>query len=328
MENIVRLVGPNHALEVLGVKLVGVHAENGTKLLVSLVLVATVLLLRALFQRTAARLARDRHVRVRFWARQGINLATAVIMLLGITSVWFDDPTRLTTALGLVTAGLAFALRQAVTAFVGYFVILRGRTFSVGDRIMMGGVRGDVVRLGFMQTQIMEMGQPDGTGESGAWVRSRQYTGRLVTVTNDQIFTEPVYNYTRELPFLWEELRIPIRYDADLQTAERIMLDSARRHSARAAELGAEALAEMQRRYFLERTGIEPAVYVRLTDNWVELTVRFVVPDHGIRDVKNRVSRDILAGFAAAGLEVASATFEVVAMPELRARLAPAALEH
>ncbi len=42
----------------------------------------------------------------------------------------------------------------------GYMVILRGKTFNVGDRIVMGGVRGDMIALDFMQTTIMEMGQP------------------------------------------------------------------------------------------------------------------------------------------------------------------------
>ena len=62
--------------------------------------------------------------------------------------------------IGLVTAGLAFALQKVITAVAGYFVILRGDTFSVGDRITMGGVRGDVIELGFIKTTIMEMGQP------------------------------------------------------------------------------------------------------------------------------------------------------------------------
>ena len=75
-------------------------------------------------------------------------------------SLWFDNPANLTTAAGLVTAGLAFALQKVVTAFAGYLVILRGRTFSVGDRIAMGGIRGDVIALTFLQTVIMEMGVP------------------------------------------------------------------------------------------------------------------------------------------------------------------------
>lgn len=77
----------------------------------------------------------------------------------------------------------------------------------------MGGVRGDVIAPTFMQTRIMEMGQPPAVegADPAMWVRSRQFTGRIVTVTNDQVFDGPVYNYTRECPFIWEEIKVPVR---------------------------------------------------------------------------------------------------------------------
>ncbi len=143
---------------------------------------------------------------------------------MGLISIWFDDPKRLATALGLVSAGIAFALQKVITALAGYFVILRGNTFTVGDRIMMGGVRGDVIALGFIQTTIMEMGQPPPvqTDEPAMWVQSRQFTGRIVTVSNSQIFDEPVYNYTRDFSYIWEEIHVPITYKADRHAAEKI----------------------------------------------------------------------------------------------------------
>jgi len=246
-----RLVGPNHAVELLGVKFVGVNAENGQKLLLTLAYIAVVLLLGRGARAGVNRLLHDhRDERMAFWSRQGIRLGAAVLLILGLVSIWFDDPTRLATALGLVTAGLAFALQRVVTAIAGYFVILRGKTFNVGDRITMGGVRGDVIALGFIQTTIMEMGQPpaiESNAEPAMWVRSRQYTGRVVTVSNDKIFDEPVYNYTRDFPYIWEEMRLPISFTADRDRAERILLNAAERHSVPAGEMGVEALEEMRR---------------------------------------------------------------------------------
>ena len=160
MERFIKIVPPNGAVEVLGVKLVGVTAENAMKLLFSLVFVVLTLLLGGLRWLTGLLLRGHRDARIAFWVRQAIHLITTVLLLMGLASVWFDDPTRLATALGLVTAGLAFALQKVVTSIAGYFVILRGRTFNVGDRITMGGVRGDVIALGFIQTTIMEMGNP------------------------------------------------------------------------------------------------------------------------------------------------------------------------
>lgn len=90
--------------------------------------------------------------RFQFWAEQGVSLVVATIMIFGIMSIWFDSPSRLASVLGLIGAGIAFALQRVITAVAGYFVILRGKTFNVGDRILMGGVRGDVIGLSFMQT--------------------------------------------------------------------------------------------------------------------------------------------------------------------------------
>ncbi len=144
-------------------------------------------------------------IQTKFWTRQGISLLATVTIIIGLLSIWFNDPTRLATAFGLMSAGLAFALQQVVTSIAGYFVILRGNTFTMGDRITMGGVRGDVLRLGFIQTTIMEMGQPSSVqgADPAMWVKSRQFTGRIVTVSNSKIFAEPVYNYTRDFPYIW-----------------------------------------------------------------------------------------------------------------------------
>jgi len=320
---IVRLTGPERALEVFGIRLVGVNAENGTKLLFTLVFLFALLLLSRLAHVVVGRLRR-RHLgdRPAFWARQGINLATAIILILGLASIWFNDPTRLTTALGLFTAGLAFALQKVVTAIAGYFVILRGQTFNVGDRIVMGGVRGDVIALGFTQTTIMEMGQPPPVQQDdpAMWVKSRQYTGRIVTVSNAKIFDEPVFNYTRDFAYVWEEMSIPVPYTADRAQAEQVLLDVAQRHTGSISDMSEGDLMELQRRYALKSSDLKPRVYYRLTDNWLELTVRFIARDHGIRDLKDIIGRDILEQFEVAGISIASATYEIVRMPPLELR--------
>jgi len=321
MDSFFRLVGPERAVELFGVRLVGMNAENLAKLVFTLVFIAVVLLLGHLARGITSRVLHGRDSeQVQFWTRQAIKLSTAVLMILGLLSIWFEDPTRLTTALGLVTAGLAFALQKVVTALAGYFVILRGKTFNVGDRIVMGGVRGDVIALGFIQTTIMEMGQPPPVqGAAPAmWVQSREYTGRIVTVSNSKIFDEPVYNYSRDFPYLWEELSLPITYSSDRSRAEEILLQAAGSHTVPITELGQEALEEMQKRYVVKAAEMQPKVYYRLTDNWLELTVRFIAKDHGIRGLKDAMSRDILKALDDAGIGLASATFEIVGLPPLR----------
>ena len=313
-------VGPSGAVQLLGVKLVGVTAENGRKLVFT---VLFLLLLWAASRVVEAVLRRTAHGRrLRFWTAQAARLALVALGFVGLVSIWFDDPTRVTTALGLFSAGLAFALQRVITALAGYFVILRGTLFNVGDRIKMGGVRGDVVGIGLLQTTIMEMGQPPSVQQDdpGMWVQARQYTGRIVSVTNAKIFDEPVYNYTRDFPYVWEEIQIPVPYDADRRRAEAILLEAATRHTEDLTEMSAPAVAELERRFFMRATELAPRVYYRLTDNWLELSVRFIGEEHGMRGLKDRISRDILDGFEAAGMGLASATFQIVGAPPLEVR--------
>lgn len=321
-------VGPAGNMTVFGIPLIGVNADTGRKLVISLVAVLTVILVRWVLRRVTGALLRGRtDVRARFWTRQGVQLISTGVLLLLLLSIWFDQPARLALPAGLLTAGLAVALQRVILAVAGYFVILSGKVFNVGDRIAMGGVRGDVIGLGYTRTVIMEMGQPPAVQDDdpAMWIGARQYTGRIVTITNDKIFDEPVYNFTRDFPYIWEEIRLPVRYGDDRQRAEQILLDAARRHTTATSEMSSVALDAMRRRYFVETSDLKPRVFLRLTDNWLELAVRFVVPEHGIRSIKDAISREVLTQLEAAGIGVASATFEITGLPRLHVRHAPAA---
>ncbi len=137
MHKIFQITQPNGAIEIFGVRLVGVNADTGKKLLFTLVFVIAILLVgRGL--RELTRLCVRRKDRFDFWARQFFDLITAAVLVIGVASIWFSNSNGLSTAVGLASAGLAFALQKVVTAFAGYFVILRGKVFNVGDRIKMG----------------------------------------------------------------------------------------------------------------------------------------------------------------------------------------------
>ncbi|MBV8800202.1 MAG: mechanosensitive ion channel [Alphaproteobacteria bacterium] len=315
--------GRNNSLEIFGVNLVGVTAENGRKVLIT----AAVLVLVPLFGWTVSKLVqltgRITSRRVAFWTKQGTSLLVTILIILMLISIWFDNPGRLATFLGLITAGIAIAMQRVITSVAGYFLILRGKVFNAGDRIVIGGVRGDVIDLSFLQTTVMEMGEAKGeqADSPSVWVASRQYTGRVVTVSNAVIFDQPVYNYTREFPFIFEEIRVPIAYDSDWHKAEEIILAAAKKHTLDCTRLEEEAIDELKRRYFLGNENPGPRTYWRLTDNWIEMSVRFVVPDHGSRGIKDAMSRDIITNLKAAGIGIASGTYQIVGVPKLQVEM-------
>ncbi|GJF11886.1 mechanosensitive ion channel protein MscS [Mycolicibacterium cyprinidarum] len=306
---------------IFGVTLVGVSATTAVKLAFTVGLIFIVFVVRGLALGITRRILGGEVADPRrFWTRQGIQVIVSLILVVGLVSIWVTPETDVTTGVGLISAGLAFALQKVITSLAAYFVILRGDTFGVGDRITLGGVRGDVIRLGFLKTTIMEMGQPPSVAEThpAVWVNSRQYTGRIVTVTNGVIFDEPVYNYTRDFPYLWEEIVLPITYKDDRSEVERILFAAARDHAVIDDPAAAAALTLMQSRFALSDASLTPAVYWRITDNWLEVSLRFLVPHRGVRRIKDQMSRDILAGLDAAGIGIASATYDIVGIPSFQ----------
>jgi len=308
----------NHDVEIFGIRLLGVSEESLRKLILTGILAISILLVRWVLSKIVRRAMRRKPDRVRsFWIRQLANLVTAAVFVLALLSIWIDDPSRLATGIGLVSAGLAFALQKVVTSFAGYTVIMRSRLFTVGDRIVMGGVRGDVISLGFLKTTMMEMGDPTSAAPY-IWVHGRQFTGRIVTVTNDKIFEEPVFNSTREFPFIWDEITVPITYASDRKQAELILLAAAERATAAMQKDAERHRIGMNERYHLELETLTPRVFWRITDNWLELSLRFIVDDHKSRAVRDQIAREILENFDAHGLGIASTTIDIVAFPPMR----------
>jgi len=258
----------------------------------------------ALIGRLAARRTDDRYRR--YYTRKIVRYVLAFLALIAAGIVWRPFAGQLGLVIGLITAGLAFAMQELIGALAGWFNIVSGSIYRVGNRVEVGGVRGDVIDVTPLRTKVMEIGS---SADDRAWIRGRQYTGRVVAISNKMTFTEPVYNYSAGFDFIWEEVMIPVAYDTDWKTAEVIMTEEAERISV--SEDARAAIARMVEDYPIARTEIEPRVYVRSTDNYLELAARFVVPVRQARRSNDSFTRAVLARLADARIPVASATLDV-----------------
>ena len=286
------------------------------RLVTTLVIVAVALVISLLGSRLIGRAWQDSYAR--FYSRKVVRWVTVVVAVVALAVVWRPFAGQIGVVLGLVAAGVAFAMQELIGAFAGWLNVMFGRIYRVGDRVQVGGVRGDVIDITPLRTKILEMGSPPGPdGESESWVAGRQYTGRIVTVSNKKTFTDPVFNYSAAFDYIWEELTIPIPYEADWRRAETIILEEVRR--ATRSEEAQKAMANMARTYPVPRTELEPRVFTRATSNWVSLAARFIVPVRTARTVKDEVTRRILDRLKAADIEVASET-AVVTMKQAEAQ--------
>jgi small-conductance mechanosensitive channel len=253
-----------------------------------------------------------------YWLRKIAGYVIWAVAAVLIILVWADFGSRLGVVLGGFSAGLAFALQNVISSIAAWIIILTSKVFKAGDRVMMGGVRGDVVDVSPLRTSIMEMGSPGGAEDSEGWVNARQYTGRLVTVSNKTFFEQPVYNYSKDFEYIWEELMVPISYKADWEQAKQILQEEVEDATSGFRRESEQALSEMARRYLIPRNDIEPQVFIKLTDNWIELSARFVIPVRSARRVKSSISENLMRRYSKEGIGLASATSEIVSLPPLR----------
>jgi small-conductance mechanosensitive channel len=240
--------------------------------------------------------------------RRAVHFIVFVLALVAVGYVWGVFSTHTSWAFALAAAGLAFALQEVLGAVAGWFNIMLGGIYRIGDRIEIAGVHGDVIDITPVRTKLLEIGG-GGSSSTDLWVHGRQATGRIVTVSNKSTFDEPVFNYSTMFQYVWHEVTIPIGHDADWRRAEEIMRDAAIEVSP--TEEAQSAVDEMRREYPIPISDLEPRVFVRATDNYMELSARFVIEVRTSRVATDEFTRIVKKQLAEAGIPIASTTMDV-----------------
>ena len=226
------------------------------KIIATLLVVFAVVVLVRYTQRALGRFVENSQRRYRL--RKLVTFGGYVVAIFLLSIVFSDKLAGLTVLLGVLGAGIAFALQEVIVSVAGWVALSFGRLYDVGDRVQVGGIKGDVIDIGVLRTTLMEC---------GAWINGDQYNGRVVRVANSFIFKEPVYNYSSDFPFLWDEIRIPVRYGSNYEMARQgfqQVLDELTSEHAR--QLKGD-WRKMTDKYLLEDAQLQPMVSLRMDDN-------------------------------------------------------------
>jgi small conductance mechanosensitive channel len=215
---------------------------------------------------------------LRGWERVGaITALTRVALFLAATvaslSILAGDVRAVVGSVGLLGLAASWALQTPIESFTGWLLNSFRRYYRVGDRIAVGDVFGDVYRIDVLTTTVWEAGGP------GKPVAAAQPTGALITFPNWEVLRSNITNYTRDFPYVWDEVTINVANESDLAYAVRVLQQRAK---AVLGEEMAAAATEYQR--VLRREGLTfeveelPRAFVSLADSWTDLTVRYLVP--------------------------------------------------
>ncbi|WP_078544480.1 mechanosensitive ion channel family protein [Litchfieldia alkalitelluris] len=282
------------------------------KIAIVLIGIPLIVIIIRVLQRSIGRYIKEQDNRYK--TRKMINIFGYIVTLLFIAAVYSEQIGGITVVLGVASAGIAFALQEVIISIAGWISILVGNIFKSGDRVKLGGIKGDVIDLGVLRTTIMEVNE---------WVDGDLYNGRIVRVANSFVFKEPVYNYSNDFPFLWDEIKIPIKYGSNYQAARSIISNIGIEITGDYADKAREHWNLMVQKFLIEDASTQPMVTVVANDNWVEFTLRYVAEYRTRRTTKDLLFMRILeeVDTSSEKIQFASATFEIVEVPTVDVNL-------
>lgn len=250
----------------------------------------------------------------RYKAKKISTFVGYIATVIFLTVIFSEKLGGLTIALGVAGAGIAFALQEVIASFAGWLAIMFGGFYNSGDRVQLGGIKGDVMDIGVLRTTIMETGQ---------WVDGDLYNGRIVLIANSYVFKEPVFNYSGDFPFLWDEIKIPIQYGSNYEMAQEIILRAGVEVAGDLTVTSKQKWKSLQFKYRLEDAKTEPMISLIANDNWAEYTLRYVVDYKRRRTTKTELFSKILTQIETTNgkVKMASATFQLVQAPDFNVNI-------
>ncbi len=247
----------------------------------------------------------------RYKSQKGIEIIGYILLIILSLSFFTGNITDFTLAIGLLSAGLAFTLQELILSVAGSLYIFIVKVYKPGDRIEINGIKGDIIDIDSIYTTMMEIGE---------WVSSDNYSGRIVKLSNAFVFKGPVYNYSRDFPFIWDEFNLPFRYGSDVELAKELVIKVA---TETLVEYTSNSMANWKKvveKYYIEDAQVNPTLAISLTDNWIQFNLRYIVDYKKRRSVKHLLHEKIQREVDKTDGKVvlASTTFELIKIPQLK----------
>jgi small-conductance mechanosensitive channel len=255
---------------------------------------------------------RIREARMRYSFRKTMHILFLVLSCVFILRVWIINPQALLVAYGLIAAGVAISLQDLFKNFAGGVVILVTGLYHVGNRIEINGKFGDVIDVSIFYTTVLEIRE---------WVDGDQATGRLSTIPNGVVLSGIVNNYTKDHHFLWDEISLPVTYASNWKEASEIMQKIAVKETERFVSEAKQSLSHLEERYYMSERSLEPSVFLQATDNWIKLTLRYVVEVRERRLMHNRLTEILLQEFESnPSINIASSSLAITTLPDIKVK--------
>ena len=249
----------------------------------------------------------------RYFLNKVLSLLTALAAVVGLAFVFADQYQNLLTLLGLSVAGLAIALQEVVASFAAWFFIKGARGYRNGDWVTIGEQQGEVVDITFTHTTLLQCAPlADSATISGS------LTGGLVVMMNNQVFKQPLVNYTRGFPYVWCSMVYTVTYESDWEKA-RDLLQNIALDEPEIKQTAALAFAQIQRmssELSIQADSTDPVVRTWAAASGIDLTLRFLVHPRRRPTIQDRINTQILRAIQKSGnIDFAYHTIRAIPTP-------------
>lgn len=264
------------------------QSEPYNKIALTLLVVVTAMIVHRLLIRFTEPLSND--PKTRFSWKKTISYSVTFVAILIVSRVWFKGISSFTTFIGLLSAGLAIALKDTLQNLAGWIFILWRKPFIVGNRIQIGEHSGDVIDIRPFQFTILEIGN---------WVNADQSTGRIIHIPNGIVFMQPLCNYDMGFKYIWNEIAVTITFDSDWQKAKSILQNIANTNSLSLTSQVESEIRRAAKQFLIFYQNLTPIVYTSVADSGIVLTIRYLTEIRERRGSSEAIWEAILSSFAA-----------------------------
>ena len=190
-----------------------------------------------------------------------------VIFLIIFVQIWFSVFQSISTFLGLITAGIAIALKDIISDVAGYIYISVKKPFVEGDRIQLGDIQGDVLEISFLHFTLLEIGN---------WVNADQSTGRIVHIPSAKILNDSLFNYNKGFNWIWNEINVLLTYDSDWKLTKEKLQVLTEKLLEEDLQIIKKDMKRAKKNLLVTYTNITPIIYTEAKDSGVDLTIRYL----------------------------------------------------
>ena len=257
-------------------------------LLWSVLVVAIIWAIRLLILRLAYRRS-SMDVRARYQWRKTSAYVAVLVGAFVFFRIWVGAVGSMATFFGLLSAGIAIALKDPLANIAGWLFIVWKRPFVPGDRITIRTHTGDVIDQSIFMFTLLEVDTETGANQS---------TGRIIHLPNGWMFTDSVINFTRGFPYVWNEIPVLVTFESNWRAAKQIMFDIAHEHGNKLSEDAERKLRREAQEFLIFYSKLTPTVYTSVRDSGVELTMRYLVEPRRRRGSEQTIWEAVLDAFA------------------------------